>query len=98
MFSEPWETFLHWYHILTNCPKSFQDSCPIEIGLSDFHKLVVTVMKQLTKSHNQKKLSIAVVNISVMEVLEKNCYKMKPMEITAMKVKKLCLFMQCYPE
>ena len=40
--------------ILTNCPKSFQDSCPIEIGLSDFHKLVGTVMKRLTKNHNEK--------------------------------------------
>ena len=31
--------------ILTNCPRSFQNSCVIETGLSDFHKMVVTVMK-----------------------------------------------------
>ena len=31
--------------ILTNCPRSFQTSCVIETGLSDFHKMVVTVMK-----------------------------------------------------
>ena len=31
--------------ILTNCPCSFQNSCVIETGLSDFHKMVVTVMK-----------------------------------------------------
>ena len=31
--------------ILTNCPRSFQNSCAIETGLSDFHKMVVTVMK-----------------------------------------------------
>ena len=31
--------------ILTNCPRSFQNSCVIERGLSDFHKMVVTVMK-----------------------------------------------------
>ena len=31
--------------ILTNCPGSFQNSCAIETALSDFHKLVVTVMK-----------------------------------------------------
>ena len=31
--------------ILTNCPGSFQNSCVIETGLSDFHKMVVTVMK-----------------------------------------------------
>ena len=31
--------------ILTNCSHSFQNSCVIETGLSDFHKMVVTVMK-----------------------------------------------------
>ena len=31
--------------ILTNCPRSFQNSCVIETGLSDFHKMIVTVMK-----------------------------------------------------
>ena len=31
--------------ILTNCPRSFQNSCVIETGLSDFQKIVVTVMK-----------------------------------------------------
>ena len=30
--------------ILTNNPRSFQNSCVIEIGLSDFHRMVVTVM------------------------------------------------------
>ena len=31
--------------ILTNCPGSFQNSCVIETGLSDFHKMIVMVMK-----------------------------------------------------
>ena len=31
--------------ILTNSSKSFQDSCTVETGLSDFHKLVVAVLK-----------------------------------------------------
>ena len=31
--------------ILTNCPGSFQNSCVIETGLSDFHKMTVTLMK-----------------------------------------------------
>ena len=31
--------------ILTNWPRSFQNSCVVETGLSDFHKMVVTVMK-----------------------------------------------------
>ena len=31
--------------ILTNRPRSFQDSTVVETGLSDFHKMYVTVMK-----------------------------------------------------
>ena len=31
--------------ILTNCPRSFQNSCVIETGQSDFHKMAVTVIK-----------------------------------------------------
>ena len=31
--------------ILTNCPRSFQNSCAIETGSSDFHNLVATAMK-----------------------------------------------------
>ena len=30
--------------ILTNKPRSFQQSCVIETGLSDFHKMTVTIM------------------------------------------------------
>ena len=32
--------------ILTNCPRSFQNSSVFEIGLSDFHKFTITVLKQ----------------------------------------------------
>ena len=35
--------------VLTNCPRSFQKPCAIETGLSDFYKLVVTVMKTTYK-------------------------------------------------
>ena len=31
--------------ILTNCLESFQNFCVIETGLSDFHKMFVTIMK-----------------------------------------------------
>ena len=31
--------------ILTNSSSSFQNSCAIETGLSDFHKMAITVMK-----------------------------------------------------
>ena len=32
--------------ILTNSPRSFQDSSVFETGLSNFHKLIITVLKQ----------------------------------------------------
>ena len=35
--------------IITNKPKSFQDSIAIETGLSDFHKMTLTVMKVFYK-------------------------------------------------
>ena len=31
--------------ILTNCPKNFQESSTSETGLSDFHKMALTVFK-----------------------------------------------------
>ena len=40
--------------ILTNCPRSSQNSCAIETGLSDFHKLVVTVIKTTYKKSQPK--------------------------------------------
>ena len=30
---------------LTNCPKSFKSTLAVEIGISDIHKLIVTVLK-----------------------------------------------------
>ena len=43
--------------ILTNCSRSFQNSSVIETGLSDFHKLVVTVMKTTFKKSNPKMIT-----------------------------------------
>ena len=31
--------------MLTNSNRSFQNSCAIEMGLSDFHKMIVTILK-----------------------------------------------------
>ena len=36
--------------ILTNVPRSFQTTCVIEIGLSDFHLMTFTVMRKSFKS------------------------------------------------
>ena len=35
---------------LTNCPKSFESTLTIETSLSDFHKLIVTVLKVSMKT------------------------------------------------
>ena len=43
--------------ILTNCPGSFQNSSVIETGLSDFHKMIVTVLKT-----SYRKIEPSVVN------------------------------------
>ena len=40
--------------ILTNCPRSFQNSCVIETGLSDVHNMVVTVMETTYRKHEPR--------------------------------------------
>ena len=35
--------------ILTNVPRSFETTCTIETGLSDFHLMILTVMRQYFK-------------------------------------------------
>ena len=39
---------------LTNSPKSFQNTQTIETGLSDFHKLVVTILKMYLPNNQPK--------------------------------------------
>ena len=39
---------------LTNLPRSFQNTLTIETGLSDFHKMVITVMKVFYKKQKPK--------------------------------------------
>ena len=51
--------------ILTNCPPSFQTFCVIETGLSDFGKMVVTVMKtSYRKTQPKIILTVTVKNFS----------------------------------
>ena len=40
--------------ILTNCPRTFHNFCAFETGLSDFHKLVLTVKKATYKTSEPK--------------------------------------------
>ena len=39
--------------IITNRPKSFENSVTLETGLSDFHKMTLTVMKVFYKKKSQ---------------------------------------------
>ena len=48
--SKAWKTQL----VLTNRPKSFQNSNIFETGLSDFHKLTFTVLKIYFQKQNQR--------------------------------------------
>ena len=71
--------------ILTNCPGSFQNSCVVETGLSDFHKMVATVMKTFNREsqpkiihyHNCKNFSNDIFRDSLQKIfhqnLENNC-------------------------
>ena len=38
--------------LITNSPLSFQNTKPFSNGLSDFHKMVITVMKMSFKKHS----------------------------------------------
>ena len=49
--------------ILTNCPRSFQNSCVIETGLSDFHKIVTTVMKTTFRKTEPKVIKYSDYNL-----------------------------------
>ena len=66
--------------ILTNCPGSFQNSCVVETGLSDFHKMVVTVMKtsyrksqpKIIHYRNYKNFSNDIFRDSLQKIFPKN--------------------------
>ena len=75
--------------VLTNCPRSFQNSCAIETGLLDFYKLVVTVMKITYKKSQPKTIIYRSYKYFNNKGFRENCYKLEPMEITAMKVLKI---------
>ena len=67
--------------ILTNRPRSFQNSTVIETGLSDFHKMCVTVMKMY---YCKQKTSVITYtkfksfsNIAFMKDLEKHLTKIE---------------------
>ena len=58
--------------ILTNRQKSFQNSIIIGIGLSDFHKLTVTVLKSYLRNRSPRNLEIVILRTSLTNCLEQN--------------------------
>ena len=40
--------------ILTNVPRNFQSTCVVETGLSDFHLMILTVMRKSFKKYQPK--------------------------------------------
>ena len=53
--------------IITNKPRNFKGSITIETGLSDFHKLSLTVMKFSIKSNSLILSNIAIIAILIMK-------------------------------
>ena len=71
--------------ILTNCLRSFQNSCAIKTGLSDFHKLLVPFMNTTYKKSQPKIVIDRCYKYFKYESFREEL-KLKPMEITAVKI------------
>ena len=54
---------------LTNSPKSFQNTQTIETGLSDFHKLVVTILKMYLPNNQPKVTTYRDYNIKTLIIV-----------------------------
>ena len=71
--------------ILANCPRSFQNSCAIKTGLSDFPKLLVPFMNTTYKKSQPKIVIDRCYKYFKYESFREEL-KLKPMEITAVKI------------
>ena len=81
---------------LTNFPRSFQNSSANETGLSDFHKLVVTVMKATHKKSQPK-----IIIYRSYKYFNKESLREELLQIKASRNncdESLKNFMQCYLE
>ena len=56
--------------IITNKPRSFQNSCTFKTGLSDFHKMTLTVLKSHFEKQKQRVLNTKTTNFSATFSLE----------------------------
>ena len=59
--------------ILTNRTCSFQNSCVFETGLSDFHRMTVTVMKMHSQKLQPRVITTGTISTSKMKTLGKVC-------------------------
>ena len=59
--------------ILTNVPRSFQSTCVLETGLSDYHFMALTVMRKRFKKFQPRIISTGLTNIFPMNILENVC-------------------------
>ena len=58
---------------LTNSPKSFQNTQTIETGLSDFHKLVVTILKMYLPNNQPKVITYRTIKTLIIVIFLKSC-------------------------
>ena len=57
---------------LTNRPRNFQNTLTINTGISDFHKMVITVVKFSTKNRNQKSFNIGATKTLIIRYFRDN--------------------------
>ena len=58
--------------IITKSPNSFQSMSTFCAGLSDFHTLVVTVLRHLSENRHLKKFITEIIKNSVLMILKLN--------------------------
>ena len=68
--------------MLTNSPNSFQNSCAIEIGLSDFHKITATILKIELEKQNPEYNTIETIKLKLCPMIDLKEYLLSklPME------------------
>ena len=65
--------------ILTNNPRSFHNSCVLEIGLSDFHKMVVIIMKTSFERLHTEQETLTIFLHSMLDILFSGIHTSHPL-------------------
>ena len=71
MLQETWKSYMHEPYR----PDCFQHSCTYETGISDFHKMTLTVLKTLIKKKKKKLLDTVITNHMITLLSEKSFIK-----------------------